>query len=842
LDVRCSPFSILLSPFFFPSSLPLALSSFTRAIRGGNGLPFHFMNTPDEGAILERALKLPAKERALYLDAACGGDEALRERILQKVAKELDRTGAPPDPPGNDLQSTLVITPLDLGERPGDRLGRYQLLEKLGEGGMGSVWLAEQIEGVRRKVAVKVIKPGMDTKEVIARFEAERQALALMTHPDIAKVFDAGATDKGRPFFVMEFVAGIRITDYCDKHNLPTRERLALFVQVCQAVEHAHQKGIVHRDIKPANILVTLDEGVPSPKIIDFGIAKAIAGQHLTDKTLHTSFEQLIGTPIYMSPEQAEMEPLGIDARADIYSLGVLLYELLTGCTPVDAQKLKQLGPDQIRKLIREEEPLRPSRRLTTLSAAERATVAKHHQCQPPKLIDLVRNDLDWVVMKCLEKDRTRRYASALDLARDVQNYLDQRPVTARPPGWWYLFGKLVRRRRQSFAFSAARALLALLTVGLLLLLLPHHPPTPLSAEAQWDRTLDWLAHYDCSNNLAAALSYFLQTTNSSHEVLAKRAWANWLLYRDQDSDSALSDAESFATQAWKLNTNNYEAHLVLGLVAKTRGDWVQATNHLLTAEQLSHSANGQILISLASTLLAMGNLVDATNYAQMAENQPTNSWSVWMSLGRFRNQTGDSARARKAFDQAIKLAPQSPLAHRYFGQFLVRQNDAQSRARARQEFDKALQLNRTPSNLFAVGQAYAAAANFNEAVRYGKEAVEADSGKYIYHIGLAEVRLRLPDQGAEAMELFRQAQHQIEDMLGTSTDSSGQKPLLAAWRGVCQAGLGQTDAARSDFEFARPYAATDERVRDALIQGYALLRDHKAVEELKRLRPAVPP
>ena len=326
------------------------------------------------------------------------------------------------------------------------------------------VYMAEQEEPVRRRVALKVIKLGMDTKSVIARFEAERQALALMDHPNIARVLDAGATEAGRPFFVMELVRGVKMTEYCDQNNLPTDERLRLFIQVCQAIQHAHQKGIIHRDIKPSNILVTLHDAVPVPKVIDFGIAKATQGR-LTDLTLFTAFEQFIGTPAYMSPEQAEMSGLDVDTRSDIYALGVLLYELLTGQTPFDTQGLLAAGLDRLRQAIREKEPERPSTRLRTMVSSDLTAAAQHRHTEAPKLITLIRGDLDWIVMKALEKDRTRRYATANGLAMDVQRYLDSEPVVARPPSSFYRFRKLVRRNRGVVA--AAGAVVAALLLGL---------------------------------------------------------------------------------------------------------------------------------------------------------------------------------------------------------------------------------------------------------------------------------------------------------------------------------------------------------------------------------------
>ncbi|HWF19956.1 MAG TPA: serine/threonine-protein kinase [Verrucomicrobiae bacterium] len=339
----------------------------------------------------------------------------------------------------------------------GDWVGRYELLEQIGEGGCGVVFMAEQSQPVRRRVALKVIKPGMDTRQVIARFEAERQALAMLDHPNIAKIFDAGATESGHPFFVMELVRGVKITDYCDQQKLSVRERIELLAQICHAVQYAHQKGIIHRDLKPSNILVGEDG---RPTIIDFGIAKSME-RPLTEKTLFTAFQQFIGTPAYMSPEQAGTGD--VDTRADIYSLGILLYELLTGLTPFDAEELRRLAPDEILRFIRNAEPLRPSARLTRLTHSQLSNIAQCRRIEPTKFLHLLRGDLDRIVMKCLEKEPASRYETASSLALDLQRYLAHEPVSARPPGHWYRFEKMVRRNRVVAGAAAAIALALIL-------------------------------------------------------------------------------------------------------------------------------------------------------------------------------------------------------------------------------------------------------------------------------------------------------------------------------------------------------------------------------------------
>ncbi len=420
------------------------------------------MNNPQdrEEIIFEAALQLPPEQRAAYLDKICGNDLELRKRIelLLKSHAEASEDFLQQAHRSIGPNKTMVIPAfVSTEEKLGSMIGRYKLLEKVGEGGFGVVYVAEQREPVKRRVALKIIKLGMDTKQVVARFEAERQALAMMDHPNIAKVFDAGATEKGRPYFVMELVRGIRITDYCDQNNLSTRERLELFAKVCQAIQHAHQKGIIHRDIKPSNILVTLHDGVPVPKVIDFGIAKATQGE-LTDKTVYTELQQFIGTPAYMSPEQAEMSGLDIDTRSDIYALGVLLYELLTGKTPFDQKDLLSAGLDGMRRMIREQEPVRPSTRVSSLLGEDMTTTAKRHGLEAPKLAHLLRGDLDWIVMKCLEKDRTRRYETANGVAMDLQRHLNNEPVVARPPSTVYRLQKFARRNKLAFAAGAAVA------------------------------------------------------------------------------------------------------------------------------------------------------------------------------------------------------------------------------------------------------------------------------------------------------------------------------------------------------------------------------------------------
>ncbi|HTI51315.1 MAG TPA: serine/threonine-protein kinase, partial [Planctomycetaceae bacterium] len=405
-------------------------------------------------AALERS---SADERAAFLDGACGDDIALRQRVEQLLNAQ-PRLGEFLD--GAPLISSIDAPQID--EAPGSMIGPYKLREMLGEGGMGTVYVAEQVTPVRRTVALKVIKPGMDSREVVARFEAERQALAIMDHPHIAKVLDAGTTESGRPYFVMDLIRGIPITDYCDQRELGPRERLELFIKVCQGVQHAHERGIIHRDLKPSNVLVAQHDDLAVPKIIDFGVAKAVE-QRLSEETIYTRFAQVIGSPLYMSPEQAELNAVGVDSRSDIYSLGVLLYELLTGTTPFDKDVLRAAGLDGMRKMIRESDHPRPSNRLSTLDVKKRSTVAHRRGTDPRHLQLLLRGDLDWIVMKTLEKDRSRRYESVVAFAADLRRYLDDKPVEARSPSVGYRLRKFVRRNRHTLGTTAV-VLVALIT------------------------------------------------------------------------------------------------------------------------------------------------------------------------------------------------------------------------------------------------------------------------------------------------------------------------------------------------------------------------------------------
>ncbi|HUU98855.1 MAG TPA: tetratricopeptide repeat protein [Phycisphaerae bacterium] len=570
-------------------------------------------------ATLER--KTPA-ERAAFLAGACDDEPVLRASV-EELLRAHDRAGSFLDAPAVDPNATLASAPAS--ESPGTKIGRYKILQEIGEGGFGSVYLAEQEEPVRRKVALKIIKLGMDTKQVIARFEAERQALALMDHPNIAKVLDAGATETGRPYFVMELVKGVRITEYCDQSKLSTRQRLELFLLVCQAVQHAHQKGIIHRDIKPNNVLVTLHDTKPVPKVIDFGIAKATS-HRLTEKTLFTEFRQFIGTPEYMSPDQAETSGLDVDTRTDIYSLGVLLYELLTGTTPFDARTLRSAGFDEIKRIIREVEPDRPSTRVATL-AASGAGVGALRQSEPAALSKLIRGDLDWIVMKALEKDRTRRYQSASELANDVERHLNYEPVLAGPPGMAYKFSKFIRRNR--VAVIAGSLIAVALVTGLSLATVGFIHATRASAALKLERDAAEAAQVEAEQarlseqdqrQLAEANAGRARQANEFLQEMLASVDPSKALGREVTMRYVLDEAAGKIDEGALAEQPEVEAavRMTLGRTYQALGLYAAAEIHLRAAEEIRRKELGdEHPDTLRSRSVLAGLLTSQHKYAQ---------------------------------------------------------------------------------------------------------------------------------------------------------------------------------------------------------------------------------
>jgi serine/threonine protein kinase len=622
--------------------------------------------------------------RAQFLDQACAGDPELRAAVEEMLrhhgaAESFFADGrAAVNSPDADAQAAAMIKETNgnilldgfADEQIGQQVGRYKLLQKIGEGGCGVVYLAEQAEPVRRQVALKVIKLGMDTKNVIRRFEAERQALAMMDHPNIARVLDAGATETGRPFFVMELVRGARITKFCDENHFDTRQRLALFIQVCRAIQHAHQKGVIHRDIKPSNILVTLHDGAPVPKVIDFGIAKATEGS-LTDNTLFTAVEQFVGTPVYMSPEQAEAGGLDIDTRSDIYSLGILLYELLTGRTPFDTTLLMQSGWEQMRRTLREKEPPIPSTMITSLRPTELTLAASRRQAEPLKLISQIKGDLDWIVMKAIEKERNCRYETANGLAMEIQRFLDNEPVMARPPNRLYRFQKLVKRNKVVFVAGTVVALALLLGLGFSTWFFfrereARQRETQLRAQAE-DRAKVTQAVMLINQGKYEDADAILNETEMTSanptldRVLALRSLGEWLALHGHWQPAAQRFAALLkVNQVDSLNqiALDYQACAVALVEAGDLDEYRQLRGLILTncSAMTNSSAGGSFLISGLELPLDKLEITALTPLAELMKTQlaylPKNKQSEWtfMPLALWSYRCGD-------YETAIRLS-----------------------------------------------------------------------------------------------------------------------------------------------------------------------------------------
>ena len=643
--------------------------------------------------LFDLAIEVPDDEREAALDRECRNDSGLKQRIKAMLAAaEDDRFLGSPISDGVSPAATEVISGSSaatatgtLHEKAGQQIDRYKLLQLIGEGGFGAVYMAEQREPVQRRVALKIIKLGMDTKQVIARFEAERQALAMMDHPNIAKVLDAGTTETGRPYFVMEYVRGVGILEYCDTEKLDTEARLNLFVKVCHAIQHAHQKGIIHRDIKPSNVMVTLHDGIPVPKVIDFGVAKA-TNTELTRKTLFTEHRQMIGTPAYMSPEQAEMSGLDIDTRSDIYSLGVLLYELLTGTTPFDSRELMSKGFAEMMRIIREQEPHKPSTRLSTLGDTATRT-ADQRGADPRKLGVLLRGDLDWIVMQCLEKDRTRRYETANGIAADIERHQRDEPIVAGRPSTVYRIRKFVRRNRSSVA-AAGMVLLALVagvavaTVGLIQ---ANHERDRLQASEEKSRLLRHL--FGGGQVSLAVLPLENRSSDPEHGYLADGLTTSLIsdlsrisalrVTSDQSVRSALQYSGS-GLSLREMAANLKVDGVVTGWVDMT-DDRVHLTVqliHALTNQELSERVYREELGNMQTLERAVSRDIVATlqldltpqeqeHLASAREIDPEAQIAVLKGLHLLRKRTRKALlRAIEFVDQAIAIDPEYAGAH----------------------------------------------------------------------------------------------------------------------------------------------------------------------------------
>ena len=676
------------------------------------------------------------QQRVTYLDKACGTDPALKERVLA-LLKSHDEAGSLLKVPAVAATTNMP----ELQEQIGSVIGPYKIREQIGEGGMGVVYVAEQTKPVRRKVALKIIKPGMDTKEVIARFEAERQALAMMDHPHIAKVFDANMTDTGRPYFVMELVQGLPITDYCDRHKLTTRERLELFILVCRAVQHAHQKAIIHRDLKPSNILVAEIDGAAVPKVIDFGVAKAI-GHKLSEQTIYTQFSQLVGTPLYMSPEQAGLGVVDVDTRSDVYSLGVLLFELFTGSTPFDKETLKQAGFEEMRRIVREEEPPRPSARISTLKAEQLSTLSDQRGIDPRKYSHSLSGELDWIVMRALEKDRTRRYESASAFAADIERYLDDEPVEACPPSAVYRLKKLARRNKVIITTTTVVATAFIL--GIVGTSMQAARATKAeraanterdAAQTQRDRAVDaeQLAGQRLDRVVKAEkvaetnFNKARETVDSMLDLVTESSLAGHPELASLRTE-LLHTSKQFYDDLIQLRPVDSMSYIRRGMAQEQLHHYEEALADLKQAVVLdpkndfAHNALAQFLCCCQKTTLRDKSL--AEKHAQKAVLLKPNNSDHWLRLGQVRNKLPNKRKlALEAYDRALELDSENVYALIWRSLFLPRD-------RAFEDLNKAISLS---SNSTETAEAYRHIAH-----RY-RDSEDDDFEKALENYALAE-------------------------------------------------------------------------------------------------------
>jgi hypothetical protein len=777
-------------------------------------------------AIFVEAVEKTGAERDAFVHQACADDAELLAEV-EAFLSASERAGNFLESPTADTSGDPAAAGHSSGERVGSIIGQCKLLELIGEGGFGSVFMAEQEGPFRRKVALKIIKLGMDSKQVIARFEAERQALAMMDHPNIAKVFEAGATETGRPYIVMELVRGVPITQYCDSQKLTTEQRAQLFIQVCQAVQHAHQKGVIHRDIKPNNVLVTMRDDKPVPKIIDFGIAKATTGQRLTDKTLFTEFRQFVGTPAYMSPEQAQMNELDVDTRSDIYSLGVLFYELLTGTTPFDPKELRSAAYEEIRRIIREEEPPTPSARISSLSATL-PTIAGNRRVDPSKLVHGIRGELDWIVMKAMEKDRTRRYETANALALDIRRHLNNEPILARPTSAAYRFRKWVARNK--LVFGAVGAVALALITGICISTLEAVRANRAREMAQ-AALADARAQRDEAvkqRQIAAAVNNFLADMISKADPRTARL--NVTVAQAIDSAVKLLDAGAMKDQPL------VEASLRL-TIAKAQSDLQidSARRNLKRSIELYRQVWPDDPLGLAQALLESGRIENAgDNYGQTQQ-------TLREALRIFTTTSGasdkDIAYCLNALATSLSGLGNSndadPMALRALAMFRKQGNAS----------DLAWSLVQTSGVLDREGKYSEAEQLIREALQLGRRSLSPDSTTLKWIVARAVGILRDEGKYADAEPLCRE-----ELAITRRVCPPGDGKIIGAMEDYAGLLVDERDFGGAEREMtqcvtvARTYQAdNDQLVGEALLNlGWVLMGEQKFAQSESFLRQAL--